>query len=208
VKRSAIIETPLERDREREIANGQDETVANAPHPLNEEGHEDGTVSELPEDPQAEIERLQLEVEENLGNYQRAVADLANYRRRKEQETRRLIDQSRNEMLRRILPIVDDLDRALASVEVGTQESSWLEGFRLIAQKLWATLESEGVRPMDSVGRPFDPNLHDALLADENAAVKDTVVEEYERGYYIRDEVLRPAKVKVGSAEALQPSDD
>lgn len=175
---------------------------------MNEERHEDGTVSELSEDPQAEIERLRLEAEENLGNYQRAVADLANYRRRKEQETRRLIEHARNENLRKILPIYDDFERALTAAEVAEHDASWLEGFRLIAQKLWAMLESEGVRQMESVGQPFDPNLHDALLADADAEVKDTVVEEYEPGYFIHDEVLRPAKVKVGSAEAFTASDD
>lgn len=208
MKRSITIETPTGRDPEHDVANGQEDADADAPRKLFGEGHEDGTVSELPEDPQAEIERLRLEADENLDNYQRAVADLANYRRRKEQETRRLIDQSRNETLRRVLPVVDDFERALAAAEVGDHDPSWLEGFRLIAQKLWSILESEGVRRMESIGEPFDPNLHDALLADENAAVKDTVVEEYESGYYIRDEVLRPAKVKVGSAEAFQPSDD
>lgn len=207
MKGSITIETPLGRDPEHDVADGQDETVADAPQELFGEKHEDGTVSELPEDPQAEIERLRLEVEENLGNYQRAVADLANYRRRKEQETRRLIEQARNETLRRILPVVDDFERALAAAETGDHDPSWLEGFQLIAQKLWSILESEGVRRMESVGEPFDPNLHDALLADENAPVKDTVIEEYEPGYFVRDEVLRPAKVKVGSAEAFQPSD-
>lgn len=161
----------------------------------------DATVDE-------EIDRLRDEAARNLDNYQRAVAELANYRRRKEQETERLIDQSRETLLRKILPVVDDFERALKTIEPAQESVEWVEGVRLIERKLWAVLESEGVSPMESVGQPFDPNMHEAVQVDDSTDGRDTVIEEYQRGYYINGRVLRPALVKVGSQEALPSADD
>lgn len=155
-----------------------------------------------------EIDRLRDEAARNLDNYQRAVAELANYRRRKEQETERLIDQSREVLLRKILPVVDDFERALKTIDADQESAEWIEGIRLIERKLSAVLESEGVRPMESVGQSFDPNLHEAVQVDDRADGRDTVIEEYQRGYYINERVLRPALVKVGSQEALPSADD
>lgn len=155
-----------------------------------------------------EMDQLRDEAARNLDNYQRAVAELANYRRRKEQETERLVNQSREVLLRKVLPVVDDFERALKTLDPGQDAAEWIEGIRLIERKLWAVLEGEGVQPMESVGQAFDPNLHEAVQVDESADGRDTVVEEYQRGYYIDDRVLRPALVKVGSKEALPSADD
>lgn len=162
---------------------------------------ESGTETE---ELQAEVERLQSEAAENLQNFQRAVADLQNYRRRKEQETQRQIDRARHEVLLRILPVVDDFHRALNATTGEAGFENWVEGFKLIERKLWSALESEGVQPMESVGEAFDPNLHEAVMVDESADNPDTVVEEFQRGYYINDQVLRPAMVKVGTANELK----
>jgi molecular chaperone GrpE len=148
----------------------------------------------------AEIQRLQAEASENYDNYQRAVADMANYRRRKELDTQRQIERAREQLLLRLLPVVDDFRRALGSVPADAANADWVEGFRLIERKLWNVLQSEGVRPMEAVGERFDPNLHEAVLAAEGASAPDTVVAEFEPGYYIGEQVLRPARVKVGQA--------
>lgn len=155
-----------------------------------------------------EMDQLRDEAARNLDNYQRAVAELANYRRRKEQETERLVDQSREVLLRKVLPVIDDFERALKTLEPGQDSAEWIEGIRLIERKLWAVLEGEGVQPMESVGQAFDPSLHEAVQVDDSADGRDTVIEEYQRGYYIDDRVLRPALVKVGSKEALPSADD
>lgn len=152
---------------------------------------------------QAEVERLQSEAAENLQNFQRAVADLQNYRRRKEQETQRQIERARNDVLLRILPVVDDFQRALNATAGEAGPENWIEGFTLIERKLRAAFQSEGVTPIEAVGQPFDPSLHEAVMVDENVNNPDTVVEEFQRGYYIHDQVLRPAMVKVGSSDGL-----
>lgn len=148
----------------------------------------------------AEIARLQAEASENFDNYQRAVADMANYRRRKELDTQRQIERAREQLLLRLLPVVDDFRRALSTVPADAANADWVEGFQLIERKLWNVLQSEGVRPMETVGERFDPNLHEAVMAAEGASAPDTVVAEFEPGYYIGEQVLRPARVKVGTA--------
>ena len=145
------------------------------------------------------VEDLRAEAAANLDKYQRAVADMANYRRRKEQESLRIGAQTRRAVMHSFLPVVDDFERALEAVD-GDVQSDWIEGFRLIERKLWSILESEGVRPMESIGEPFDPSLHEAVEVDPEAQSADTVVGEYRRGYFIGDDVLRPAMVKVGSS--------
>ncbi len=179
----------------------------------NDNGLEDSDVDGFAEeieaiDSFAEIERLQVEVAEQQDKYQRAVADLANYRRRKELESSRLIQQARDNVLSKFLPVVDDFERAIQTSETDHSNEDWVEGFRLIEKKLWSVFEAEGVRPMTSVGQLFDPKLHDAVMVDSDSADPDTVVEEFQRGYFIGDRVLRPAVVKVGSNTAQEVNKD
>ena len=149
----------------------------------------------------SEVEQLRAEAALNLDRYQRAVADLANYRRRKDQETLRIGRQTRRAVLQSFLPVVDDFERALAAVDGDNAGAEWVEGFRLIERKLWSVLETEGVRPMAAVGTRFDPSFHEAVEVENGVANADTVVAEYRRGYFIGDEILRPAMVKVGQAD-------
>lgn len=187
--------------------NGRESRGNGDKDPVIDVDAEDGLEAGEEETVDATIIRLQEESERNLENYQRAVAELANYRRRKDQEAERAVDQARRNTLLKFLPVVDDFDRALKSTAVDESDTSWLEGFRLIERKLWAVLEAEGVRPMTSVGQPFDPNHHEAVLIDDATDKHDTVIEEYQRGYFIDDHVLRPAMVKVGSADDIPTAD-
>jgi len=98
---------------------------------------------------------------------------------------------------------MDDFERALRAIPADQQESSWVDGMRMIQRKLWNTLESEGVARIEAIGKPFDPSLHEAVAVDESGGV-DTVVEEYAAGYYLNGSVLRPASVKVGALAAGQ----
>lgn len=150
----------------------------------------------------SELELLRAEAALNLDRYQRAVADLQNYRRRKDQEVLRTADRTRRAVLRQFLPVIDDFERAIHAVDEDARGAEWVEGFRLIGRKFLTVLEAEGVRVMDAVGEPFDPNLHEAVEVEQDAGTPDTVVDEYQRGYYIGDEVLRPAMVKVGARQS------
>lgn len=138
----------------------------------------------------------------------RSQAELQNYRRRKEQEQDQVRVRAVENTLRKLLPVADDFHRALKTLPAEIEGNSWAQGFRMIETNLWKTLESEGVTIMDSVGKPFDPALHEAVMFDENTAGAHMVVEEFQRGYFIQDRVLRPAMVKVGALATDGSGDD
>lgn len=151
------------------------------------------------------LEREQMRVDELTDQLQRERADLINYRRRKEQEQDGIRTRAIEDTLRKLLPVLDDFHRAVKSLPSESAGDSWAEGFRLIENNLLRALESEGVKPMESVGHPFDPARHEAVMFDENTDGEYMVVEEFQRGYLIDDRVLRPAMVKVGSIDTEQP---
>jgi molecular chaperone GrpE len=126
-------------------------------------------------------------------------ADFINYKRRVEAERADLIPMANAALLGKMLPILDDFDLALANVPAEAKTSKWLEGILLIQRKMLKLLEGEGVTPIDALGQPFDPNLHEAVIMDEGAKEPHAVVAELRRGYKLRDRVLRPTMVRVGN---------
>jgi len=138
---------------------------------------------------------------EYLDALQRERANFINYRRRTEQERAETVQFATANLLRRLLPVVDDFDRALAAIPPEERENNrWVEGVELIARKLHNILEQEGVEPIEALGQPFDPNLHEAVAFEDNSEGgdhPDTVAEVYGKGYKLHDRVLRPAMVKV-----------
>lgn len=147
---------------------------------------------------QARVAQLEKEAAEYKDSYLRAAADFRNYKRRTEQERADLIRSASAGLLLKLLPVIDDLDRAMQSVTPEIEASQWYGGFRLIAQKLQTVLESEGVSPIEAVGQDFDPNRHEAVIYEPAPGQEGTVVGELQKGYMLRDKVLRPSMVKVG----------
>jgi molecular chaperone GrpE len=137
--------------------------------------------------------------ENYLANWQRAQADFINYKRRSEQESEERRKLANSGLLLSLLPVIDDLERALASVPPDIAEDGWVDGIRLISNKASAELEAQGVVPIQALGEPFDPNLHEAVRQDSGK--EGIVIEEIEKGYMFHDRVLRPSKVVVGSGE-------
>ena len=148
-------------------------------------------------DPLAQAESKAAEY---LDLLQRERASFVNYRRRMEQERAEWQQHAGGQLLKKLLPLVDDFERALAGAP---SDDPWVAGVRLIERKLRNLLEQEGVTPVEAVGKPFDPNLHEAV-AYEGGEGEDVVLEEFARGYKQRDRVLRPAMVKVGKRPASQ----
>ena len=149
----------------------------------------------------AELAEIEQKADEYLRLAQRTQADFINYRRRTEQERAETVQYATANLLKRLLPVVDDFDRALAAIPPEERENNrWVEGVELIARKLHNILEQEGVEPIEALGQPFDPNLHEAVAFDDNSeggGHTDTVAEVYSKGYKLHDRVLRPAMVKV-----------
>ncbi len=136
---------------------------------------------------------------EYLEALQRERANFINYRRRVDQEKTESAQYAAANLIKKLLPVVDDFDRALAAVpEADRKHNKWLQGIELIARKLHAVLEGEGVEPIEALGQPFDPNLHEAVAFDDNGnGGPDTVSEVFAKGYKLKDRVIRPAMVKV-----------
>lgn len=147
---------------------------------------------------EAELAAVQGEAGDNLAGWQRATADFQNYRRRTELEREQLLGLANESLLRKVLSIVDDFDRAIEAMPPELAKVSWVEGIAAIDRKLRVLLESEGVTPIEAAGRPFDPREHEALTHEETTKAPDeTVIGEIQRGYRIRDKVLRPSLVSV-----------
>lgn len=138
------------------------------------------------------------EAEEFKSQWLRAMADYKNYKRRAEQERAELTRSAGAGLLLKLLPIVDDFERAEASVPNHIADDQWWGGTRLIGQKLRMFLESEGVTPIAAVGEDFDPNLHEAVMYEDAPGQDGKVVAELQKGYRLHDRVLRPTMVKVG----------
>jgi molecular chaperone GrpE len=110
------------------------------------------------------------------------------------------VSQFANEMLlARLLAVLDDFDRALDNVPPDAHES-WVEGVQLVERKLRGLLEAEGVTPIEAIGQPFDPNIHEAVVhQDTTEAPDNTVIGEVQRGYLLHGRVLRPSLVQVAN---------
>jgi molecular chaperone GrpE len=137
--------------------------------------------------------------ETNLAGWQRTQADFVNYKRRTEQEKEEIGKFANSMLVINLLPALDDLERAFTSITDQLTEVSWVDGIRLIERKLRGILEAQGLSPIQALGEPFDPNLHEAVMQSEGK--EGIVVEELQKGYKFQDRVIRPARVIVGSGE-------
>lgn len=148
---------------------------------------------------EGELEDARRSEAEHRANWQRSAADFANYRRRTEEERATVAQFAASVLIGRLLSVLDDFDRALDSVPADVDDP-WVEGVRLTERKLRNVLEAEGVRAIEAVGQPFDPNVHEAVVHEETADAPDNqVIAELQRGYRLHDRVLRPALVKVAN---------
>jgi len=165
------------------------------------EALETPSVSQLMEQV-AETERQRdaalQEAAENLAGLQRIAADFQNYKRRTEQEREATAGRANEVLLLRVIALADDFDRAIEAMPEALSADGWVQGIAAIDRKLRTLLESEGVTPIEALGRPFDPREHEALSHIETTDAPDeTVVAEIQRGYRVRDRVLRPSLVAV-----------
>ena len=130
--------------------------------------------------------------------YKRLLAEFDNFRKRSEKESAMMIDIGASMILTKILPVVDNFERAINSIPEDLKDNSFVDGVDKIYKQMLKTFEDLGVKPIDAVGKPFDANLHNAVMIDENAEGEvDTVVEELQKGYTYKDQVLRHSMVKV-----------
>lgn len=156
-------------------------------------------MSQDPNEQKEEVDPIKVEegqAEELKNQLARAMADLQNYKRRTEEEKAGFVKFANASLLKELLPIIDNLDRSITHLPEDLKESEWTKGMLHIQHDLLKTLERLGIKKVKTVGEKLNPKLHEGLMTGPGE--KDLVVEEFEAGYTLNDEVLKPAKVKVG----------
>lgn len=174
------------------------------------------TESQADEEDQAEVEdqaeeepeKDELEeAREELQSYQdrlmRLAAEFDNYKKRTSREISVLVKNASESLVSNLLPTLDNIERALQAPQTTDETKSFAEGIGIIHQQLRDTLKKEGLEVVDAVGQPFDPTIHEAVMAIErDDKPAETILEEVEKGYMLNERILRPAKVIVSRPPA------
>lgn len=139
-------------------------------------------------------------IEELTDRLQRTMAEFDNYRKRTDKEKASMYIIGAKEVVEKILPVVDNFERGLASATEEQKADPFVEGFDKIYKQLCKTLEDMGVKPIEAVGKEFDPNFHNAVMhVDDETVGENIVVEEFQKGYLYKDFVVRHSMVKVAN---------
>ncbi|MEK4060205.1 MULTISPECIES: nucleotide exchange factor GrpE [Paenibacillus] len=142
--------------------------------------------------------RLQDLAEEYQGRALRVQADFDNFRRRTQKEKEELAQYATSKLVGELLPVLDNFERALATASASTESEAFGKGVNMIFRQLEGVLKSEGLTAMETVGQPFNPEYHQAIMQVESDEYEEGIVtEEVQKGYLLKDRVLRPAMVKV-----------
>ena len=151
---------------------------------------------EITEEPA--VENWEKKAEEAENRYLRLRADFDNYRRRIQKEEEAKEKYRAQSLISNILPALDNFERALNIEASDNQTGSLLKGMQMVHSSLLEALKGEGLEVVDSVGQSFDPHLHQAVMqVSEEGVESNTVIEEFQKGYRLKDRVIRPSMVKV-----------
>ncbi len=145
-----------------------------------------------------QLEATQAEAQENYQRFLRAQADFDNYRRRTRQEKEELAKYATAGMIESLLPVIDNFERAIQAGKTADADSPLLQGIEMVYKQFMDVLSSAGLEEIESLGKPFDPFLHEAVMKEPSEEHEEgTVVEVLQKGYRLKDRVIRPAMVKV-----------
>lgn len=151
------------------------------------------------------LEAANRQIQELTETAKRALADLQNYRRRVDEERAAFVQFANVALLLELLPILDNFQRAFASVPDEVSKTDWFKGALAIEQQLVGIIRKQGVTEIpSSLGKPLDPKIHEAIATGPGE--KDVVIEEFEKGYMLGEKLIRPAKVKVGDGKPKEAS--
>jgi len=170
---------------------------------------EETAEAEIPKElsPEERLEEKELEIAELKNEMLRLRADTENIRRRLNKEKLDSIQYSNEKLIKEVIPIFDNLERALAAADANPD--SLKQGVEMISKQFLALLEKEKVKPIPALGEKFDPNIHEVLSQIESDEHEEnTVIEEYSRGYFLNDRVLIPARVVTSKKPAPHPDDE
>lgn len=174
-----------------------DEQVRDETAEMNE-GAEVENAADQPLSIEEQLAAAQAEAARNLDGWQRTQAEFANARKRFEKQRVDTYVNANADLVAKLLPVIDDLERALESAPGDTRDAPWVAGVNLVYRKMLAVLEEMNVLSIPAVGEPFDPNLHEALSQEPSQEYESgIIVREMRRGYRLGDRVIRPSLVTV-----------
>ena len=192
-KNAAEVGTP-EEEPETEDAEKTVETSEEEPEKESEEGTSKRLFGKKKKDKKDE------KIEELTDRVARQMAEFDNFRKRTEREKSQMYEVGAKDIIEKILPIVDSFERGLAAVAEDQKADPFVDGMDKVYKQLITTLESAGVTPIEAVGKPFDPEFHNAVMhIDDESLEENIVVEEFQKGYMYRDCVVRHSMVKVAN---------
>lgn len=196
-----------------EVVTDTEETVEEATETV-EEAMEDAVAEETEEPKEAaETEKKgffgkkkekkdpkDAQIEELTDRVRRTMAEFDNFRKRTEKEKSAMYEIGARDIVERILPVVDNFERGLASAPQDAQGKAFAEGMEMIYKQLLKALEEAGVKPIEAVGQPFDPNFHNAVMHIEDETLGENMIaQELQKGYMYRDTVVRHSMVQVAN---------
>lgn len=174
----------------------------------NEIPSEDEKISDNENELNLKISQLEKDTVELKDALLRKAAEFENYKRRSENEQLNLLKYAAESFILKILTIVDDLERTLVHLEESENSKSIAEGIKLVYEKFVRILKEQGVSPIESIGKPFNVDFHEALLQRKDSTVKPhTVLDEIQKGYLYKDKVIRHAQVIVSEDSELQSAE-
>ncbi len=190
-----------EKDKVREAENKQEQDCCDKAIEKEETAEaqvetEAEKVGEETQDLETKIAQLEQEKEDCIQNNLRLRADFENYRRRTKEELLQAAKRGKEELVLRILPILDNFERAFENTG---EIDKWRDGIGMIFRQFQEILASEGVAPIPAVGEVFDPQVHEAVFREPSAKPENTILEELKKGYLFGDKTLRPSMVKVAA---------
>lgn len=185
----------MDNNNEKEYTPTPDEMAENT---QTEASATDNTAPQVDNDP---VVQLQQELGEQKEKYIRLYSEFDNFRRRTAKEKSELIKTATEDLMKSLLPVLDDAQRAQKAVETSQDIEALREGLQLVFGKLFKTLESNGLKPMNANGTPFDADLHEAItqIPAPTDELKGKVIDEVEKGYYLHEKPIRFAKVVIGA---------
>ncbi|MBU9738359.1 nucleotide exchange factor GrpE [Lachnospiraceae bacterium ASD5720] len=173
---------------------------AEAVQPDTQEGEEKKEKFSKRKEKKEKRDKKDEKIEELSDQVKRQMAEFDNYRKRTEKEKSHMYEIGAKEVIEKMLPVVDNFERGLASVPETERDDPFVEGMNKIYKQLMTTLDEIGVKPIEAVGGEFDPNLHNAVMHVEDEAFGDNIVaEEFQKGYLYKESVVRHSMVKVAN---------
>ena len=183
-------------ENETDIVEGNEDTVVNA------EAAESEEESEPTSSVEDEIEQLKSEYEAKIDQMLRTVAEYENAKKRAIRDKEEFQKYAVESVIKDLIPVIDSMNRAIKSAKESTDFDALHEGIQLIQKQIHNVLERKNVSIIDAIGKNFDPNLHEAIAQVESDLPMNTIVEEFQVGYKLRDRVLRASMVSVSQGQS------